>query len=149
MKDTAIVKCKLALEFYVWEKANILLGSVAQELSLTMGYLHRQLSEQMTSLERLVHRERAEKAELLDAEKGRIITSLRRDLGVKREYMLDLEERVREVEDENSKLYSKMITNTKHKVDYFSKSPVKIHAFRSTSSDRPSSPHKKILPRPY
>lgn len=33
MKDTAIVKCKLALEFYVWEKANTLLGSVAQELS--------------------------------------------------------------------------------------------------------------------
>lgn len=39
------------------------------------------------------------KAEVLDAEKDKIIANLRKDLAVKREYMLDLEERVREVED--------------------------------------------------
>jgi len=39
------------------------------------------------------------RAEVLDAEKDKIIVNLRRDLGVKREYMLDLEERIREVED--------------------------------------------------
>ena len=87
------------------------------------------------------------KAEVLDAEKEKIIGNLRRDLGVKREYMLDLEERVREVEDENSKLYSKIITNAKNKVDFFSKSPHKAHQFRSTSTDKTSSPRKKILTR--
>ena len=29
MKDVAIVKCKAALEFFVWEKANLLLTGVA------------------------------------------------------------------------------------------------------------------------
>lgn len=62
--------------------------------------------------------------------------------------MLDLEERVREVEDENSKLYSKMITNAKQKVDYFSRSPNKTNPARSVSTDK-GSPRKKILARSY
>jgi hypothetical protein len=49
-----------------------------------MGYLFRQMQEQIVSLERLVHRERANKAEVLDAEKDKIIASLRRDHAVKR-----------------------------------------------------------------
>ena len=55
-----------------------------------MEYLRGQMREQVYSLERLVHRERMEKAEVLDVEKERIIGNLRKDLGVKREYMLDL-----------------------------------------------------------
>ena len=52
------------------------------------------------------------------------------------------------MEDENSKLYSKMITTAKNKVDFFSKSPARTHhPFRSTSTDKNSSPRKKILTR--
>ena len=50
MKDTAIIKCKTNLEFYVWEKANGLLSSVADELSGTMIYLIRHFQEQIQSL---------------------------------------------------------------------------------------------------
>ena len=64
-----------------------------------MIYLAQQLQEQMQSLERVVHRQRLTRAEIIDAEKDKIIVNLRRDLGVKREYIFDLEERVREVED--------------------------------------------------
>jgi hypothetical protein len=38
----------------------------------------------------LLHQERAGKAGVLDAEKDKIISNLRRELSVKREYMLDL-----------------------------------------------------------
>ena len=64
-----------------------------------MIYLAQQLQEQVQSLERVVHRQRLTRAEIIDAEKDKIIVNLRRDLGVKKEYMFDLEERVREVED--------------------------------------------------
>ena len=64
-----------------------------------MVYLAQQLQEQVQSLERVVHRQRLTRAEIIDAEKDKIIVNLRRDLGVKKEYMFDLEERVREVED--------------------------------------------------
>ena len=64
-----------------------------------MIYLAQQLQEQVQSLERVVHRQRLTRAEIIDAEKDKIIVNLRRDLGVKREYIFDLEERVREVED--------------------------------------------------
>lgn len=62
-----------------------------------MAYLFQQVQEQVSGLEVLLHRERMNKAEVLDSEKDKIIASLRRDLSVKREYMQDLEERVREV----------------------------------------------------
>ena len=84
MRDVAMVKCKAALEFFVWEKANSLLPGIADELAETLEYLRVQMREQVYSLERLVHRERMEKAEILDAEKDRIIANLRKDLGVKR-----------------------------------------------------------------
>ena len=64
-----------------------------------MIYLAQQLQEQVQSLERVVHRQRLTRAEIIDAEKDKIIVNLRRDLGVKREYIFDLEERVKEVED--------------------------------------------------
>ena len=50
MKDTSILKCKANLEFYVWERANGLISSVAEELSDTMTYLFRSLQEQVHSL---------------------------------------------------------------------------------------------------
>ena len=49
-----------------------------------MIYLAQQLQEQMQSLERVVHRQRLTRAEIIDAEKDKIIVNLRRDLGVKR-----------------------------------------------------------------
>lgn len=55
------------------------------------------------------------------------------------------------MEDENSKLYSKMISNAKQKIDYFSvnKSTLKQNGqYRSTSTDK-ASPRKKIITRSY
>lgn len=56
-----------------------------------MQFLLREMQEQLSLMEGLVHRERMSKAEVLDHEKDRIIAALRRDLSVKREYMIDLE----------------------------------------------------------
>ena len=64
-----------------------------------MNFLMLEFKRQTESLERLVHRERAASAEVLDKEKDKIIGNLRRDLNIKREYMVDLEERVKEIED--------------------------------------------------
>ena len=33
MKDTAVLKCKSNLEFYVWDISNILLSGVSEELA--------------------------------------------------------------------------------------------------------------------
>jgi hypothetical protein len=55
---------------------------------------------------------------------------------------------MREVQDENSKLLTKIITNAKHKVDYYSRSPSKVQQYRSTSTDK-SSPRRKILARSH
>lgn len=86
MRDAAIVRCKLALEFYVWERANGLIGGLpgGEDIAMTMQYLLQNVQNQTKSLERIIHRERMSRAEVLDAEKDKIIANLRRDLGVKR-----------------------------------------------------------------
>ena len=61
-----------------------------EEIAQTMQYLLRYVQIQTQSLERIIHRERMSRAEVLDVEKDKIIGNLRKDLGVKREYMLDL-----------------------------------------------------------
>lgn len=53
-------------------------------MSDILTYLFHQVQEQVTGLEVLLHRERMNKAEVLDAEKDKIIASLRRDLDIKR-----------------------------------------------------------------
>ncbi len=50
MKDCALLKCKFALEFYVWERANKLIPSMAGELAIIMKYLLEQFKEQITGL---------------------------------------------------------------------------------------------------
>ena len=60
-----------------------------------MTYLLRSLQEQVQSLERVVHRQRASRADILDAEKDKIIQKMRNDFVTKREYIDDLEYRVK------------------------------------------------------
>lgn len=55
---------------------------------------------------------------------------------------------MRDIQDENAKLLTKIITNAKQKVDYYSKSPSKVQQYRSTSTDK-GSPKKKIIARSY
>jgi hypothetical protein len=52
MRDAAIVRCKLALEFYVWDKANGLMAGVpgGEEIAITMQYLLKNIQSQTQSL---------------------------------------------------------------------------------------------------
>lgn len=79
---------------------------------------------------------------------------LRREVGIKREYTQELEERVRELEDENSQLYSKLITTAKQTSEFaIRNSPAKIKQLLTNTqlsiSDRPASPRKKASLRNY
>ena len=70
--------------------------------------------------------------------------------------MVDLEERVKEIEDQNSKLYTKIITNAKDQINPTFKSPTKqgyrTHGSLSSGIDRferSSSPKRRLLVRTY
>lgn len=78
MRDCSVLKCKLALDLYVWHKANSLIPREANAIASTMDYLLRQVQSHTTAMESLLHQERAGRAGVLDAEKEKIIAGLRR-----------------------------------------------------------------------
>jgi hypothetical protein len=89
----------------------------------------------------------------VESEKDKVIARLRREVAIKREYTGELEERVRELEDENSQLYSKLITTAKQTSDFAIRgSPAKIKQLLTNThltGDRPASPRKKVSARAY
>ena len=103
-----------------------------------------QISDSMSRFENLILAERGSKTQMLDQEKDRIIKGMRKELLEKREYTRELEERYHELDDENTKIYSKLIANAKQSASFSSTSPSKIRQF--FSPDRNSSVKKKHLP---
>jgi hypothetical protein len=111
------------------------------------------LREVLVNCEGLLLEERRSELRLLESEKDKVIARLRREVVIKREYTGELEERVRELEDENSQLYSKLITAAKQTSDFAIRgSPAKIKQLLTNtqlSLDRPPSPRKKVSARSY
>lgn len=67
---------------------------------------------------------------------------------VKREYSQELEERVHELEDENSKLYSKIISSAKHTVDYSLHAPPHLRRLAPLSHSPLTHPLVQLPPSP-
>jgi len=91
MKECSMLKCKIALSFFVWDKALGVVPKEHSELKSAFCYLIEQFHSYTIALENLIHQERSSKSAFIDGEKDKIIANLRRELTVKREHMQDLE----------------------------------------------------------
>ena len=154
MKNSSYLKCKVNLELYVLEKIAELIKHNNSGLSQLIDRVIEHLREYFGDVEGLIFYQRQAKYNYFEKEKDKIIFGLRRQIGIKRQYTSELEERIHELENENSNLYTKLITNAKNTSDFaIHSSPSKIkQLFNTTSlslSDKPPSPKKKITYRFY
>lgn len=113
MVSAAIIKCRSQLEMYCLEKLAFLLKRETDELGDILYHILELCLQNMDDFERLLLEERRRRIDDMEAEKDRIIERLKQELLYRKDYIAELKERLDEVEQDNSKMYQKIISNAK------------------------------------